>query len=143
MRPKVTAFFYFQVLFCFTSPQRSTPFLPELILFYTMATSTLKWPLKIGAPKTTGDTPMSSDNGGPDPKANDTPTCFTIKRYKWLLQYQQLFQFYLVHGHTNVTRRSADNSLVEWASYQRSKMGAVDKYDQKWKNLLNGIEFCS
>jgi hypothetical protein len=68
---------------------------------------------------------------------------FTIKHYKWLLQYQQLFQFYLVHGHTNVTRRNVDNSLAEWASYQRYKIGAVDKYDQKWKHLLNGIGFCS
>jgi hypothetical protein len=107
-----------------------------------MATPTLKWALRIGAPKTTGDT-MFSDNEGPNPNANDTPTCFTIKHYKWLLQYQQLFQFYLVHGHSNVIRRNANNSLAEWASYQRSKMGAVDKYDQKWKHLLNGIGFCS
>jgi hypothetical protein len=95
-----------------------------------MATPTLKWSLIIDAPKTTGDTPMSSDNDGPNPNANDTPTFFTIKHYKWLLQYHQLFQFYLVHGHTNVTRRNVDNYLVEWALYQRSKMGAVDKYDQ-------------
>jgi hypothetical protein len=108
-----------------------------------MATPTLKWPLRIVAPKTTGDTPMFSDNEGPNPNANDTPTFFTIKHYKWLLQYQQLFQFYLVHGHTNITRRNADNSLAEWASYQRSKMGAVDKYDQKLKHLPNGIGFCN
>jgi hypothetical protein len=63
--------------------------------------------------------------------------------FTWSLQYQQLFQFYLVHGHTNVTRRNADNSLAEWALYQRSKMGDVDKYDQKWKHLLNRIGFCS
>jgi hypothetical protein len=86
---------------------------------------------------------MSSNNEGPDPNANDTPTFFTIKHYKWLLQYQQFFQFYLVHGQTNITRHNADNSLAEWASYQRSKIGAVDKYDQKWKHLLNGIGFCS
>jgi hypothetical protein len=82
-----------------------------------MATPTLKWPLIIGAPKTTGDTQTFSDNEGPNPNANDTPTFFTIKHYKWLLQYQQLFQFYLVHGHTNVARRNADNSLAEWALY--------------------------
>jgi hypothetical protein len=104
-----------------------------------MATPTLKWPLRIGAPKTTVDTPMFSDNECPNPNANDTPTFFTIEHCKWLLQYHQLFQFYLVHGHTNVTTRNADNSLAEWASYQRSKMEAVDKYDQKWKHLLNGI----
>jgi hypothetical protein len=86
---------------------------------------------------------MSSDNEDPNPDANDTPTCFTINHYKWLLQYQQLFQFYLVHGHTNVTRRNADNSLAEWAPYQRSKMRSIDKNDQKWKHLLNGIRFCS
>jgi hypothetical protein len=90
--------FYFQVIFSFTFPQRSTAFQPELILFYTMATHTLKWPLRIGAPKTTGDSSMFSDNEGPNPNANNTPTFFTIKHYKWLLQYQQLFQFYLVHG---------------------------------------------
>jgi hypothetical protein len=134
--------FYFQVIFSLSSPRRSTAFQPELILFYTMATPYLKWPLTIGAPKTTGDTPIFSDNEGPNPNANNTPTFFTIKHYKWLLQYQQLFQFYLVHGHTNVTRRNADNYLVEWASHQRSKMGAVDN-DQKWKHLLNGIGFCS
>jgi hypothetical protein len=43
----------------------------------------------------------------------------------------------------NVTRRNVDNSLVEWALYQRSKMGAVDKYNPKWKHLINGIGFCS
>jgi hypothetical protein len=128
--------FNFQVFFPFTFPRkRNNRFQPELILFYTMATPTLKWSLIIGATKTTGDTPMS-DNEGPNPNANDTPTFFTIKHYKWILQYQQLFQFYLVHGHTTVTRRNADNSLAEWASYQRSKMGAVDKYDQNWKHLL-------
>jgi hypothetical protein len=47
-----------------------------------------------------------------------------------------------VHVHTNVTRANADNSLAEWASYQRSKFGTVDKYDPKWKQLLNGIVFC-
>jgi hypothetical protein len=108
-----------------------------------MATPALKWPLRIGAPKTTGDTPMSSGNEGPNSNANDKPPFFTIKHYKWILQYQQRFQFYLVHGHTNVTRRNADSSLAEWASNQRSKMGAVDKYDQTWKHLLNGIGFCS
>jgi hypothetical protein len=108
-----------------------------------MATPTLKWPSRNGAPKTTGDTPMSSDNEGPKPNVNDTPTFFTIKHYKWILQYQQIFQFYLVHGHTNATRHNADNSLVEWATYQRSKMRIVNKYDPKWKHLLNGIGFCS
>jgi hypothetical protein len=108
-----------------------------------MATPTLKWPLRIGAPKSTSDNSTFSDNEGSNPNANNTPTFFTINHYKWLLQYQQLFQFYLVHGHTNVTRRNADNSLAEWASYQRSKMVATDKYDVKWKHLLNGIGFCS
>jgi hypothetical protein len=109
-----------------------------------MVTPTPKWPLKSGAPKTTGDSSMLSDNEGPNPNANNTPTFSTIKHNEWILQYQQLFQFYLVHGHTNINRRNADNSLVEWASYQRSKMGgAVDKYDQKWKHLLNEIGFCS
>jgi hypothetical protein len=110
-----------------------------------MATSSLKWPLRIGAPKSTSDNPTFSDNEGsnPNPNTNDTPPYFTIKHYKGILQYQQLFQFYLAHGHTNVTRRNADNSLAEWASYQTSKMVATDKYDLKWKHLLNGIEFCS
>jgi hypothetical protein len=66
---------------------------------------------------------------------------FTSKHYKWILQYQQLFQFYPVHGHTNIVRRNDDNSLVKWALYQRSKMGAVDKYDPKWKQLLNGFHW--
>jgi hypothetical protein len=96
-----------------------------------MTTPTLKWSARKGTPKTTGNTPMSSDNEGPDPNANDAPTFFTIKHYKWLLQYQQLFQFYLFHRHTNATRRNTDNSLVEWASYQRSKMGISNKYDPK------------
>jgi hypothetical protein len=112
------------------------------ILFYTMATPSLKCFARKGASKTSGDTPVSSDNEGTNPNANDAPTFFIIKHYKWILQYQQLFQFYLVNGHTNVTRRNADNSLAEWASYQRSKMGAVGKYDPKWKQLLNGIGFC-
>jgi hypothetical protein len=43
----------------------------------------------------------------------------------------------LVHGHTNANRRNANNYLAEWASHQISKMGAVDKYDHKWKHLLN------
>jgi hypothetical protein len=107
------------------------------------ATPTLKWPLRIGAPRSTSDNSTFSDNDGSNPNANDTSIFFTIKHYRWLLQYQQLFQFYLVHGHTNVTRRNADNSLAEWASYQRSKMVATDKYDVKWKHLLNGIGFCS
>jgi hypothetical protein len=72
MCPKVTAFLFLSN-FLLHFPRRSTPFLPELILFYTMATPTLKWPLRIGAPKTTGDTPMSSDNEGPNPNANYTP----------------------------------------------------------------------
>jgi hypothetical protein len=76
------------------------------------------------------------------PNASDTPTCFTIKHYKWLLQHQQLFQSYLVHGHTTVTRGNVDNSLAEWTSYQRSKMETVGKYDPKWKHLLNGICVC-
>jgi hypothetical protein len=101
--------FYFQIFFSFTLPRKIIPFLPELILYYTVGTPTLKWPVRIGAPKPTGDTPMSSDNKGPNPNANDTPIFFTIKHYKWLLQYQQLFQFYLVHGHSNVTRRNAEN----------------------------------
>jgi hypothetical protein len=134
--------FNFQFLFHLLSPEEAPsfrkPFFP-----LTMATSTLKWPLRIGPPKSTSDNSMFSDNDGSNPNANDTPTFFTIKNYKWLLQYQQLFQFYLVHGHTNVTRRNADNSLAEWASYQRSKMVATDKYDVKWKHLLNGIGFCS
>jgi hypothetical protein len=109
-----------------------------------MATPILKWPAINGVPKTTGDTPiMSSDNEGPNPDANDTPTFFTIKYYKWLLQYQQLFQCYLVHGHTNITRHNADNYIAEWASYQRYKMGIVNKYNPKQKQLLNGIGFCS
>jgi hypothetical protein len=60
-----------------------------------MANPTLKWPLISGAPKTTGDTPISSDNEGPNPNPNDnnSPTFFIIKHYKWLLQYQQIFQF--------------------------------------------------
>jgi hypothetical protein len=82
-----------------------------------MATPTLKWPLRIGALKSTRDNSMFSDNEGSNPNANDTPTFLRIKHYKWLLKYQQLFQFYLVHGHTNVTRRSAENLLAEWASY--------------------------
>jgi hypothetical protein len=58
-----------------------------------MATPTLKWPLRIGCPKTTGDTPMSSDNEGPNPNAKYTPTFFTIKHYKWLLQYHSSSNF--------------------------------------------------
>jgi hypothetical protein len=111
--------FYFPVIFSFTFSRRSTQ-IPTPVLCYTMAPPTLKWPLRIGDPKTTGDTPMSSDNEDPHPHPNPTPTptptFFTIKRCKWLLQYQKLFQFYLVHGHTNVTRRNADNYLAEWAS---------------------------
>jgi hypothetical protein len=118
---------YFPVIFSFT-------FLPTQMLFYTMATPTLKWPAR-SAPKTTGDTPMSSDNEGPNPNPNDTPTFF----HNQALQ----FQFYLFHGHTNVTRHNANNSLAGWASYQRSKMGIVNKYDPKWNQLLNGIGFCS
>jgi hypothetical protein len=83
-----------------------------------MATTNLKWAARKGFPKTSDDTPMTSDNEGPSPNANDTPAFFTIKDYKWLLQYQQLFQFYLVHRHTYVTRANVDNSLAEWASYQ-------------------------
>jgi hypothetical protein len=70
---------------------------------------------------------MSSINEGPNPNANATPTFFTIKHYKWLLQYQQLFQFYLVSGDTNVTRRNANNYLAEWASYK----------DLNWEQLTN------
>jgi hypothetical protein len=134
--------FLFPVIISFTFSRRSTQIQTTLVL-YTMATPTLKWPLRIGAPKSTSDNSTFSDNEGSNPDTNDTPTFFTIKHCKWLLQYQQLFQFYLVHGHTNVTRRNADNWLAEWASYQRSKMVATDKYDVKWKHLLNGIRFCS
>jgi hypothetical protein len=70
---------------------------------------------------------MSSDAEGPNRDANDIPTFLTINHYKWLLKYQQLFQFYLVQGHTNVTRANANNLLAEWAFYQRSKLGTVDK----------------
>jgi hypothetical protein len=38
-------------------------------------------------------------------------------------------------------RRNAFNSLAEWASYQRSKMVATDKYDVKWKHLINVLDF--
>jgi hypothetical protein len=134
--------FHFPVIISFTFSRRSTQIRTTIIL-YTMATPTLKWPLRIGAPKSTSDNPTFSDNEGSNPNTNDTPTFFTIKHYKWLLQYQLLFQFYLVHGHTNVTRRNAGNSLAEWASYHISKMGATDKYDLKWKHLLDGIGFCS
>jgi hypothetical protein len=74
---------------------------------------------------------MSSETEPPNPNTNDIPTFFTTKYYNWLLKYQQLFQFYLVHGHTNVTRANAYNSFVGWASYQISKIGTVDKYDRK------------
>jgi hypothetical protein len=144
----------FQIIFClketdclfscyfFLHFPPEAPRFPTQILFYTMATSsTLKWPARNGAPKTTG--PVSSDNEGPNrnrnPNANNTPTFFTIKHYKWLLQYQQIFQFYLVNRHTNITRRNSDNYLAEWASYQRSKMELVNKYDAKQKKQLNGI----
>jgi hypothetical protein len=107
-----------------------------------MATTSLKWAARKGAPpKKYGYTPMSSENEIPNPNAKDTPSFFTIKHYKWFVQYQQLFQFYLVHGHTNVTRGN-DNSLSEWASYQRSEMGEVVKYELKCKHLLNIIGFC-
>jgi hypothetical protein len=134
--------FQFPVIISFTVSRRSTQ-IPTTIILYTMETPTLKWPLRIGAPKSTSDNSTFSNNEGSTPNANDTPTFFTLKHYNWLLQYQQLFKFYLVHGHTNVTRRNADNSLAEWASYQRSKMAATDKHDVKWKHLLNGIGFCS
>jgi hypothetical protein len=62
------------------------------------------------SPKTYGGAPVSSDNEGPNPNANGIPTFFTTKHYKWLLKYQQLFHFYLGHGHTNLTRANADNS---------------------------------
>jgi hypothetical protein len=98
--------------------------------------------LPMPPPRTYGDTPISSDNEGSNPNTNDIPAFFTTNHYKWLLKYQQLFQFYVVHGHTNVIRVNADNSLVEWVSYQRAKMGAVDKCNPKWKQLLNGSGFC-
>jgi hypothetical protein len=39
----------------------------------------------------------------------------------------------MVHGNINETTQNACKSLAEWASYQRSRMGIVDKYDPKWK----------
>jgi hypothetical protein len=116
----------FSCYFFLHSPPEAPRFSTQ-ILFYTMAIPTLKWSARKGAPKTTGDTPIYSDNEGPNPNANDTPTVFTIKHYKWLLQYQQLVQFYLVRGHTYLTRHNADNSLAERASYQRTKMGIILK----------------
>jgi hypothetical protein len=104
-----------------------------------MATANLKRAPRNGLPKTSRDTPMYSDAEG---NTNDIPTFFTTKHYKWLLKYQQLFQFYGVHGDTNVTRANADNSLAEWASYQTYKLVTVDNYDLKWKQLLNGIGVC-
>jgi hypothetical protein len=50
------------------------------------------------------------------------------------------FQFYLMHGHTNVTR-SYDTSLAEWSSFQRRKLvQSGDKYDPKYKHILDGID---
>jgi hypothetical protein len=106
-----------------------------------MATTNLNGASRNGSPKKSGETPLSYETESPYPN-NDIPTCFTTNHYKWLLKYQQFFQFYLVHGCTNVAHANADNSLAKWASYQRSKMGTVDKYDPKWKQLLYGIDFC-
>jgi hypothetical protein len=69
----------FQIIFCL----KETECLFQIVC-YTMAT-TLKWPAINGAPKTTGDTPMSSDFEGLNPNDNDAMTFFTIKHYKWLL----------------------------------------------------------
>jgi hypothetical protein len=65
--------FNFSVIISFTFPRRSTQIQTTLIL-YTMATPTLKWPLRIGAPKSTSDNSTFSDNEGSNPNANDTPT---------------------------------------------------------------------
>jgi hypothetical protein len=107
-----------------------------------MAISNLKWAPINGLPKTTGSAPMYFDAEGPNPITNDIPTFVTTKHYKWLLKYQQLFHFFLVHGHHNAIRSNVDNSLAEWAYYQRSKLGPVDNYDLKWKHLLNWIGVC-
>jgi hypothetical protein len=78
----------------------------------------------------------SSDNDLP----NDISPLFTAKQHKWFEKCQMLFQFYFVHGHTNVTRRY-NISLTEWASYQRMKLvQSSDKYDPKYKHLLDGID---
>jgi hypothetical protein len=52
------------------------------IIFYTMATADLKWAPRNGLPKTSGDTPMSSDDEGPNRDTSDIPTFFTTKHYK-------------------------------------------------------------
>lgn len=45
----------------------------------------------------------------------------------WDQHYQELFVFYLQHGHCNVPTKCADNkSLGRWVSTQRSQM-------KKWK----------
>jgi hypothetical protein len=100
-----------------------------------MATTNPKW-------EHTGIPPCLPTTKVPTPTPMIYQYFFTTKHYKWLLKYQQLFRFYLVQGHSNVTRGNADNSLAEWESYQRSKMGAVYKYNPKWKHFLNGIGFC-
>jgi hypothetical protein len=127
----------FTFLFFFLHFPPEAPTVSTQFLVYTMATPALKGSARKGATKTTGDSPMS-----PTPTPMIHQHFPPNKHRKWLLQYQQLFQFYLVHGRTNVTRLNTDNSLAEWASHQRSKMGIVDKYDTKWKQLLNGIGFC-
>jgi hypothetical protein len=91
----------------------------------------------MGLPKTSGESFSSSDNDFPD---NSLPL-FTTKEQKWFQKYQMISQFYLVHGHTNVTC-NYDNSLAEWASCQHTKLvQAGNIYDPKYKHLLDGIDF--
>jgi hypothetical protein len=92
---------------------------------------------KTGRPKSTGESFASSGNDLP----NDISQLFTTKEQKWFQKYPMLFQFYLVHGHTNAARNYG-NSLAEWASYQRTKLvKSGDKYDPTYKHNLGGIDF--
>jgi hypothetical protein len=52
-------------MFYFTVLPKHPKFQVIQILFYTMATTSLKWAARKGAPKTYGDDPMSYDDEGP------------------------------------------------------------------------------
>jgi hypothetical protein len=106
--------------------------------FYTMATTSLNGLLEKAPPKHMVTPPCLLTMKAPTPMPMIHHTFSQSSITSGCYNTRSSSNFYLVHGHANVTRGNAENSLVEWASYQRSKiMGAVGKYDPKWKHSLN------
>jgi hypothetical protein len=92
-----------------------------------MANPTLKWSLRFGAPKTTGDTPMSSDNEGP------TPTPMTRQHFS---QSSTISVYYYTSSFFNFTW-PMDTPMLPGAMPTIRLWNGLRTRDLKWEPQTN------